>query len=145
MCIFESFGENALKQFIESVCQLIPLDVSKQANQPLLVFADAIRKLSWSGIPVTVRPTTWQLLCVSHQPLIISCVHQAIDITCDHETIVVVLSLSLCSVISLPTNNLFEIQPEIFGFDLGLCKTIALCVLSFISETFRNSTDNPEL
>lgn len=24
---------------------------------------DAIRKLSWSGIPVTVRPTTWQLLC----------------------------------------------------------------------------------
>ncbi|XP_073229197.1 TBC1 domain family member 22B-like isoform X2 [Porites lutea] len=24
---------------------------------------EAIRKLSWSGIPVTVRPTTWQLLC----------------------------------------------------------------------------------
>ncbi|XP_074609683.1 TBC1 domain family member 22B-like isoform X2 [Acropora palmata] len=24
---------------------------------------DAVRKLSWSGIPVTVRPTTWQLLC----------------------------------------------------------------------------------
>ena len=28
-------------------------------------FSEAIRKLSWSGIPVTVRPTTWQLLCVS--------------------------------------------------------------------------------
>ena len=32
-------------------------------------YSDAIRKLSWSGIPVTVRPTTWQLLCVSYRIL----------------------------------------------------------------------------
>ena len=38
------------------VCVLIP---------SLKTCADELRKLSWSGVPSSVRATAWQLLCVS--------------------------------------------------------------------------------
>ena len=30
------------------------------------MYTDHLRNLSWSGIPSSVRATTWQLLCVSY-------------------------------------------------------------------------------
>ena len=115
--IFKSFGRNAWKivyrvkncslngRKLCAVYQLtcyIPLDIKKQTNLLFFFFADAIRKLSWSGIPVTVRPTTWQLLCVS-----LICVITVLPLK---------ESWSCLAVIFIPMKNLFEIQPEIFGF-----------------------------
>ena len=78
-----------------------------QSLVAILFFLDAVRKLSWSGIPVAVRPICWQLLLVSVKTVVqvhrVSCSTMNILISVLYELVHIYYALRTeCTIVLLP-------------------------------------------